>query len=183
MDLDGLDLGSTILTSGVFTVSLTATTIVSAAHGVFNVTASAFGINADGGGDDTDTFDAGGGTESMTFSFNINGTFVAADFNLITGSGLPTEDIGNLSFSLGGLSTNFHNANTDGSDVFLVNQAFSVGEEITIAHVDGNGFGLETITIDVVPEPTSVALLGMGAVSLCIFGRRRVRSPRQDLGS
>ena len=177
MDLDELAAGSSEV-AGV-TLSATANT------GVFNLTASPnFGINASGSGDVTDAFDFGSGIhEVMTFSFTPSTpstmTFVSIDFDRIT-SGNPGNDQGNLSF-FGGSSTDFDATNIDASDLLTVGESITAGQLITLSHIDGNGFGLEQITLDVnptapaIPEPMSGSIwigLVLGGLALFCWGKK-----------
>lgn len=183
-DLDNFEMGMTLAAGSTITATMTAMADGIAGSDLFNRTASPnFGINASGGGDVTDAFDAGTGmSEFMTFSFSFTGgggppysaTFVSIDFDRITGSGMPREDAGALVFSGGG-AYNFDGSIVDGSDLLTVGENFGAGQSITLSHVDGNGFGLEQITLDViaVPEPSSVTLVSLAAVAGLLYRRRK----------
>ena len=175
--LDGLSSGTHQVNGTTVNVTIDAT----ANDGVFNLTTSSpnFGINAAGPGDDTDAFDDGSGvTEVMTFFFTGSAgatfNFVSIDFDRLDGAGQPGDDIGTLSFA-GGNAFTFDNSNTNGSDLLTVNESFTAGQLITLSHVDGNGFGIESITLDVqlaaIPEPASIVLFGSAVA--WFFGKRR----------
>lgn len=177
LELDGLQSGVSQVNGTTFAVTLTATAQVGDSEGVLNYSSSPnFGINASGGGDVTDAFDAGGGfSESMVFSITSSTpasyTFVAIDFDRIAGGGNVDEDAGSLAFA-GGNTYHFNGSTVDGTDLLTVGEPFTAGQAITLAHVDGNGFGIERIILDVVPvpAPSTVAVL---AVCLLGLGPRR----------
>jgi hypothetical protein len=139
-----------------------------------NQTAGGFGIDIVGdGSDDSDAFDGGVASESMSFSFDVAGLFNSIEFDRFTGAGAPGDDAGFLSFS-GGPTINFDNTDLS-SNVLTVDVAFTPGQTITLGFADGNGFGLENFDISPVPEPSSMALIGSGALMICYFRRRQTR--------
>ncbi|MCF7848147.1 MAG: hypothetical protein K9M45_04795, partial [Kiritimatiellales bacterium] len=161
LDLDELHIGTTTISGVVMTA-----TAGSVVGDEFNQTATSFGINAAGTGDDTDQIDGGSMVdEFMTFYFDKPGTLVSIDFgSLITGD----SDTGNVFSAAASLNLDFHNDNTDGSDVLTVGSNFLAGaaNSFTISYKSGNGFALEGITIDAIPEPATIGLLGMACVGL-----------------
>lgn len=167
-DLDDLAFGTTSTTGSELIVTMTATAIVEGTTGAFNLTSSYFGINADGSGDDTDQFDAVNGVEKMTFWFDKPGTLQTIEFAAITST---ANDTGTLSFAVSGLNTNFHEGNMV-SDTLTLNQDYGAGEEITFEYAAGNGFGLQQMTVDAIPEPASVGLLVIAGALLWMRRRR-----------
>lgn len=104
----------------------------------------------------------------MVFSFDQAGTFDSIDFSLLT-ENVDIEAV--LSFS-GGNSFDINNANTDGDDIFVVNEPFTAGQQITLSTSPANhNFSLDAITVTV-PEPTTGVML-LGGAGLLILLRRR----------
>jgi len=192
--IDGATTGSFGGTAEGYAYSLN----MDANNGVFNQTGSGFGINGTGSGDDTDALDNGAVQESILFTFDtanpLGVKLLSIDTDRLTGSGAPGDDNGTISFYDSNdvfLSTvAFSNANTPGSDLIAFDgvafpeQVFQPGSYFTMAVTDGNGFGLEAITLDVsgsyytgggsaVPEPAAAMLLLLGCAAF--FGIRRRR--------
>lgn len=166
LDLDGLSFGSTTSTSLNYSLTMSADALLDdvSADTEFNQTASGFGINCDGSGDDTDAIDGDLGVESMLLSFDQAGTFESIEFDRVTAS---AGDTGMVSFATSGESYQFYNANMS-SDLLELNQSFEAGESITIKWQAGNGFGLEQMSI-AVPEPATLGLIStIGLASLLI---------------
>ena len=179
-DLDGLSMGTTSVTSGGITLNLMA---ISQVGGItadeFNQTATGggnFGINAPGA-DSSDALDGAQGIESILFSVTSSVplsslTLDTFNFDRITNAGM---DEGQLSFAGGGSTINFTNATVATGDVLTVNESITTGQTFTLAFVDGNGFGLESLTFTAtavaVPEPSSLGFLLLAATGL--FVRRR----------
>ena len=177
IDLDGLETGTTAATDGILTLTMTALAEGTGGGGdVFNQTSTLFGINASGGNDVTDAFDDGSGvSEYMVFSFDLPGIIVSMDFEGFTGSGQTGEDAAFLDFQ-NSARIDFHDDSMDNqsTDYLTVNRSYVAGEEITLGWSDGNGYGLQQITVDVVPEPSTMALFGLGA-ALVTLSRRRAK--------
>lgn len=177
MDLDELESG----TSAAMGMVLSAST--SFVGDKFNYTSSGgFGINSENTGDDTDAFDLRAGTntpEMMTFSFaptsgSVMITFESIKFDRFDVVG---NDMGSLAHLGGGFTTfNFGDADLDSDNVLLVQQAIAAGDTLRLAYVGGNGFGLESITLNVtaVPEPSlAITLNLLFAFALAMRRRRR----------
>ncbi len=161
--------------SGVYTTEQSGVTLEmsfeaggTAGEDLFNLTGTPyFGINNSESGDDTDAFDD---NEFMTISFNLSGTFQTIDFDRLTSGG--SGDEGSLAFE-DGITINF---NGDSTLPLVINQAFAANKTITLRQTAGGsgttwGFGLETITVDVVPEPTTIAMFGFGAMIAWVIRR------------
>ncbi len=160
-------------TGGVYTVVQNGITLeaVFEAHGTtgsdkFNRTGSGFGINNSETGDDTDGFDD---NEYMTLSFNLPGIFQTLELDRMTGG---NGDAGSLAFA-GGSTTNFSGSF---STPLSINEAFSKSQIITLRQTAGGsgttwGFGLEKITVDVIPEPAVAGLIGLTGLGLLIARR------------
>lgn len=159
-------------TAGIYSITQNNVTleVTLAAYGTagadeFNLTGDGFGINNSASGDDTDAFDD---NEYMTLSFNHAGTFQTLELDRMTGS---NGDDGSLGFE-GGFITNF----TGSITTMAINQSFVAGQLITLSQTTGGsgatwGFGLETMTIDVVPEPLSISLFSIAGVGLFLVRR------------
>lgn len=131
-----------------------------ASNGVFNRTSAGFGINAEGAGDDTDTIDAGSGlVEFIDIVFDVDVSLLG-----FAVSGLGASDIG--AYSLDGLITEFSSSGF--IDLGGVNLA--TGKKIAVHHVDGNGFSLDSFTVQPysAPEPPMVLLLCLGLPLLAL---------------
>lgn len=158
---------------GVYTITQHGITLEAtlAAHGTsgideFNLTGTGFGINNSESGDDTDGFDD---NEYMTLSFNLPGTFQLLELDRMTGG---NGDAGSLAF-VGGSTTNFSGSF---SNPLAITESFSKDQVITLRQTAGGsgstwGFGLEKVTVDVVPEPAVTGLIGLTGLSLLIARR------------
>jgi len=159
-------------TSGTYTVnelpglSITIES-VTPGTGVFNATGSQAGINSDVAGDGSDEFDVG---ETFSFSFSDPVSITEFDFAGITSAGSDS-----FTLSAGVFSVTLNSGNTSGS-VYTPASAIELtaGDVITFDNISGNGFGLDAITLTVIPEPASMALLAAGG--LLIAGRQRRRA-------
>lgn len=92
----------------------------------------------------------------MFFTASVPAAFelLEVDFDRISGAGGPGEDAGILRFASGHEAA-FDGRSVDSADRLAVGVVLSAGETVRLAHVDENGFGLESLTIDVRPEPAS----------------------------
>ena len=159
MSLDGTDLFIYSNTVGSDSFALT----LSATGGDFNKTASGFGINAPGAGDDTDAFDNGLVSESMRIAFSttaeVGVKIVSLEFDRLTGGGGGGEDQALLNFYDGNdalqNSVTVTNANTAGDDKANFNTVdfpeliFQPGSYFDLLVADGNGFGIEVLVVDI----------------------------------
>lgn len=189
IDLDNLHMGTVSVGDAMTgaTITLHATAGATAGTDFFNKTTGGFGINASGSGDDTDAFDDGAGSsEFMTFWFTssipVQLTFTSIDFDRLDGA--FAEDGGEIEFT-GGSTLPFDDSATDGNDLLIVNESILAGQEITLSHISGAGFGLEQITLNVqaIPEAGSVLFgtLVCGIMGLTYAGRRmRKAAPAAD---
>lgn len=132
-----------------------------------------FGINSEGGSDQTQRIDNSNGLESIEFSFNTAGILQTIDLRYIEES----ADEAILSFTGG---NTFHlNTSTalSGQDDFTINEAFSAGQKISLSissQAEANeNFSLEAIHIQI-PE-NNRAIFGIGAAIFLIVFFRRLR--------
>lgn len=139
------------------------------------------GVNAENGvipgnpNDNTQQLDEDQGAESIeiVFSGPVNATLTG-----ISIVSFGADDAGTL--DIGGVSTAI--AAGTATDISAFASTELVGETLTIAFTagsGGNGFGVESLTFHVkpegaaIPEPTSLALLGLGGVTMLARRRRR----------
>ena len=144
-------------------LTLTAT----ASSGVFNSSLTAgFGINATPSGDNTTEFDTAStaGAESMTFSFNMAVTLNTIDLNSFSAG-----DTGFFTYSGGTIPI--------ATDPFPFIQTITIAanEQVTFGVTSGS-FALQSITVTAVPEPSTYAMIGLGAALLVGMQRFRRKS-------
>ncbi len=166
------DLSSGSITKDGLTVTLAANI------GELNKTNNGFGINAPGGGDDTDAIDGVLGIESISIRFDQLVTFDQLALSLFT----PTEDaeldIAGISTTLPGIIPSIDIYN------FSTNNVVSIGESVILTFGVGNGFSFDGFTVTpvddsnqvIAPEPATIVLFGIGLFGLgagCF--RRRFR--------
>jgi len=131
---------------------------------IINATATSLGINTDGGGDDTDAFDAG---ESMVISFNKDIRVNLLDFNLF-------EEGDSFAIVVGGtnaLSIAYNDLSNKLSDWYATSLVIAAGTEIEFTTSSPTPVGLDGIDLDVIPEPAVLGLIGLAGVSGLVVRR------------
>lgn len=127
-----------------------------------NATTRSFGINSGDSGDDTDAFDATF-NESVTFSFNQ--AVLISQLDLVTFEDLDV-------FEFGSTTINFSDLSNTVTDIYDFSSPLTLAaNEQFILRASSGVVGIEGIELTVVPEPSSIALLGLGGLALIL--RRR----------
>jgi len=139
-----------------------------------NQTSSSFGVNVAGttcgGLEDSALIDGGCTPESVKITFNLPVRLDQIVLSLFTGG--TTGDLASL--AIGGFPTITLLPTPAASDIynFSSSNTVLVGQSIVLAYVAGNGFSFDSFTVTV-PEPSSLVLLGLGALALCVGSSRR----------
>jgi hypothetical protein len=138
--------------------------------GVLNRTLDAFGINATGTGDDTDTIDGVLVAEYVTITFNRAVTLDGLQLSLYTPS---AGDLAAL--KIGSNPVVNPVPQTSAIDTYLFGSAnyVGLGETIVLGWVQANGFSFDNFTVSTVPEPGTLALLGVAVVGCGLCRRRK----------
>lgn len=130
-----------------------------------NSTLSEFGINAAGSGDAASLFDTINGKEALWVSFDH-----AVVIKTITVS----------SFTAGNVETGAYQVAEGSLICFTANGTYTVdttlnqGSFFKVTAVDvggGNGWSLNSFTVEAVPEPATIVMLGFGGLAACIIRR------------
>ncbi len=133
-----------------------------ASDGAMNRTASGFGINSVSlGSDDTDAFDIG---EWITITFNQTVTLT----NITVSSWSAGTDEGQV--KIGGSTA--YTVSATGSHV--LDDSIAAGTVLRIESTAGtfnNGWSLDSLGVNVVPEPATFGLLGLGGVMAWMLRR------------
>ncbi len=123
-----------------------------------NSTTSEFGINAVGSGDETALFDTNNGQEALWVSFNRAVTIKSITVSSFTGGNVET---GAWQVAEGSL-VNFTSSGTYTVDAVL-NQG-SYFKVIAVNEGGGNGWSLNSFTVEAVPEPATIVMLSLGGL-------------------
>ena len=163
-NLDGIS--STPTTAAVVEVpGLTVTANTGAANQTLNSLADSFGVDTAGSGDNSSRTE---GSESFTFSFSDIITISEIDF---VGLGSTAEFVINV----GGTEVNIIEADLSdqSADIFTPTGAdaatlsnIAAGTALTFS-VNRGVVGIQDLTLEVVPEPASLALAGAGLAPVC----------------
>lgn len=162
-NLDGIEVGDTPITVSVPEIPGLMITVHSLGpDGELNSTSISLGINGDSD-TDTDTFESDF-NQIAIFSFNQAVSVTQLDFtNFESGE---VFNFGGTSISNGDLS----NGTTDVYD-FNVPLEIAANTQFTLQATTGS-IGIEAMTLTVVPEPSSTALLGLGSLALILRRRK-----------
>lgn len=113
-----------------------------------------------------DSFDSEEVTFSIAAGFNAVGFFIT-DPNDVSGR----MSVGGVDFSFADI---FGSSGADG-DVFYVTlfDQSGLGDIVLYANSNNDGYGIDNVTIGKVPEPATVALLGLGLLGISLVRRRQ----------
>ncbi len=130
-----------------------------------NSTKDEFGINAAGNGDATSLFDTNNGQEALWVSFDrivtIKSIAVSSFANGNVETGAYQVASGNL--------VNFTSSGTHSIDTALSQGSFF--KVIAVNEGAGNGWSLNSFTVEAIPEPATIAMLGFGGLVACMARR------------
>jgi hypothetical protein len=135
------------------------------AGSLLNSTASEFGINAVGSGDATSLFDTNNGQEALWVSFDRAVTIKSITVSSFTAGNVET---GAYQVANGSLVT------FTAGGTYTIDTAMDQGAFFKIIALDeggGNGWSLNSFSVEAIPEPATVILLGIGGLAACIFRR------------
>lgn len=132
---------------------------------LLNSTASEFGINAAGSGDATSLFDTNNGQEALWVSFDRAVTIKSMAVSSFTVGNVET---GAYQVANGSL-VNFTAGGTYTIDTAMNQGAFF--KVIALNEGGGNGWTLNSFTVEAVPEPATLILLGFGGLAACVIRR------------
>lgn len=156
-------------------VTLNLQALVVGSTGILNGASGDYGVNEANTGDVTDRLDIVNGAESILINFNAGNpkTFVTLD-NIVIDNFSGT-DVGTYRVNGG--------AGVSLADGILDVDIDVTGGSILVAVSAGNGFSFDGIqlTINTIPEPSSFALMGLSAIIVHQFRRRRSRQQAQAL--
>ncbi|MDF3130312.1 PEP-CTERM sorting domain-containing protein [Kiritimatiellaeota bacterium B1221] len=160
------------LTSGSYTIDGIKITLTSN-FDEFNATGSNFGINQSASGDDTDGFDfddtegsTGGLAEGFTISFDQDVELVS----FTVSSWSAGNDVVTISDDITTVTTITSTGTTS-----LGNYALAQGSTLSVdttAGTYGNGWSFDSITV--IPEPSSIIMMGLvGLASVMVLRKRK----------
>lgn len=108
---------------------------------------------------------------------NLSGSFFADNSDSLNGTSesVTGVDIGN--FASGGL-TGPHSFSFNGFGIDSVTGPYGLAESLTLTLQPGAQIGVQSISMDAVPEPKTWALMGIGFAVMAFIGFKRSRKDR-----
>lgn len=136
---------------------------VTASDGVLNRTSSGFGTNG-AGADDTDALNVGQYID-LVFSQDVS-------FSNLAVSSWGASDAGEVRLGPGFVSQGSISGSGDTAYGFMVDAGNTVRVVATADSGATNGFSFDGFTVDTIPEPAVLALIGLGS-GVLIMARKR----------
>lgn len=135
--------------------------------------ADGFGVNSQGGNDQTQRIDNSNDQESIVFSFNRAGILQTIDLRYIEES----SDEAILTFT-GGNTLHLNTSTAlSGEDNFSINEAFSAGQQIILSissqAAANENFSLEAIHVQIPENNHAVIGMSAGILLIVLLGRYR----------
>ncbi|NOU35798.1 MAG: hypothetical protein HOO88_03380 [Kiritimatiellaceae bacterium] len=130
-----------------------------------NSTATEFGMNAAGAGDATSLFDTVNGQEALWVSFNRAVTVKSIAVSSFTGGNVETGAYQVASGSL---------VNFTASGTYTIDAALNQGSYFKVIAMNtggGNGWILNSFTVEAVPEPATASLAALGGLMAWVVRR------------
>ena len=136
---------------------------VTASDGVLNRTSSGFGVNG-AGTDDTDGLNAG---QYIDLAFNQDVSFENVNISSWGASDAGIVQLGPLFDSQGDISTGDTTFGFDVLDGATVRVLATADSGAT------NGFSMNSFTVDTIPEPAAIGLIGLGSGFMLLTRKRK----------
>ena len=154
---------------GMLTISVVDADSFDPTNSNVNTSGAGLGINSPtptGGSENASRFDVDAG-ESLSFTFSSDVNIISVDLTSLTGD---------EAFTFGSV-TGINDANTNVSDVFTFAGGglfFAAGTPIFLEATGpaGTSVGLDAITLDTIPEPTTSLLIGLSGLFLVVRRKR-----------
>ncbi len=171
--VDGVPSGS--ITFDELTLTLVAN------DGILNATSASYGVNAEASGDATALLDGGSGiAEQIAISFNR-----PVEFTQLTLGQYGSSEVGLLTLGVNQPLTLLSTGT--GANVFDFTAAsfplgnfLAPGQTAIISYVSGNGFSLDGLQVNTVPEPAIFGLSALAMAALVLTRRQRRCATRQS---
>ena len=138
---------------------------------LLNQTASSFGINVEnttcGGAEDSALLDGGCTGEAMQIVFDANVVLTSLRVSSFGSTDVGLVTIGGTTFTISSTGV-----------LALGNTFLAAGSPWSVAFTAGNGFSLDSFTVDTAPEPLTLLLVGTGLIGICVRHRRQTSKRR-----